>query len=179
MNYGDAIKVKGEYDNEQRFQVYTIVERESDIKWDIFNEKIGMVDHVNNNKQVLHFIVDRYTDGVIPFSQLNSEFSEGDAISVCLSKCTTKDGVKYRVVIASDTDETISDSLLKKFEEEVSESKGMGFTDSNIFLPASLMEKNNIQNLNIVSGTAIINYNKKRMEWGWKAISISDIKKQY
>lgn len=67
---GDAIKVKGEYDDNQRFMVFVLDGREAESGWDVFPESVGVVDHVNHEKGVLHFIVDREVDGVIPLSEL-------------------------------------------------------------------------------------------------------------
>ena len=77
-----GIKIKGEKDKENRFQVYTLKKRDTTIDWDIFEEHIGVVDHVNKQKEVIHFIVRPNIDGVIRFSELEESFLEGDAIAV-------------------------------------------------------------------------------------------------
>ena len=51
----------------------------------------------------------------------------------------------------------------------------MGFTDDGIFIPPPLIRKNNISDGDFVTGKAILNYNQKRSEWGWKAITIDDV----
>lgn len=168
---GDAIRLKGEFNSQGVFQVYVIDKRESNESWDVFFERIGVVDHVNNHKQLIHFIVDRKVDGVIHFSDLSSVFSEGEAISVNLSVYTTRQGARYRVLRADHTDKEPDSSIRKSFREKVRISNGMGFTKTDIFIPPPIISKNNIEDDDFVSGVALINYNKKRDSWGWKAIS--------
>jgi len=51
----------------------------------------------------------------------------------------------------------------------------MGFTDGDIFIAPPLVEEHHITDDCMISGTAILNYNKKRFEWGWKAIKIAKV----
>ena len=46
-----------------------------------------------------------------------------------------------------------------------------GFAD-DVFIDNSLMQEHEIEHGSFVNGTAIINYNKKKGSWGWKAIKI-------
>lgn len=170
---GDGLRLKGELDDSNHFQIYVIENRISDELWDIFSEKIGVIDHVNNDRRVLHFIVDRDIDGVIPFSELSDTFREGDAISVKLSSYTTTDRRKmYRVLHAVGTDKVPSTQVKKQFCEAVCVSNGMGFTENDIFISPPLINERQLQDGQEISGIALLNYNKKRSNWGWKAISI-------
>jgi len=174
LNPGDGLKVKGEFDTNKRFQVYVIEKRGSDKQWDVFSEKVGIVDHVNKDRKLIHFLVDRDMDGVIPFSKLDNSFREGDAIAVKLSQYTSKQGQRYRVLQAVATDQIPSISVKKQFCEEVRESNGMGFTPNDIFIPPPLMNQYQIKDGQTVSGIALLNYNKKQKSWGWKAVSIEN-----
>ena len=169
---GDAIRIKGEMDSKERFQVYVIDKRETGDPWDVFVERVGVVDHVNKQKQLIHFIVDRKVDGVIPFSELTETFVEGDAIAVKLSKYITKRGVRFRVLKAVQTDKEPCPTIRKNFQETDRFSNGMGFTTTDIFLPPPMVNGKGIQDGDTVSGVALLNYNKKRGTWGWKATSV-------
>lgn len=173
---GDGLQIKGEFDSHQRFQIYVVENRSSDTRWDIFPEKIGVVDHVNKGKNLLHFIVDRDLDGIVPFSELTSSFKEGDAIAVRLSRYSSKNGQAYHVLDAVATDKLPSTQVKKEFCEEVRVSNGMGFTESDIFISPPLVTECQISDGQKRSGTAVLNYNKKRASWGWKAIEIVDPK---
>lgn len=169
---GEPLKIKGAFDNEKRFQFYAIRQRESHKKWDIFEEHIGVIDHVNPTKKLIHFMVNKTIDGVINFSDLSDVFKEGDAIALRIAKSTHKDVIRYKVLTSSKTTMPIPTTVLKPFSSEIRIENDMGFTGDGIFIPPLLIQKNNINNGAFISGKAIINYNKKRSEWGWKAISI-------
>jgi hypothetical protein len=64
---------------------------------------------------------------------------------------------------------------LKPFSDDIREENGMGFTDDGIFIPPPLIREHSISDGDFVSGHAVLNYNKKRSEWGWKAISIDSV----
>lgn len=169
---GDAVRVKGEFDDNQRFKIFVLEHRDSESSWDVFPETIGVVDHVNHEKCVLHFIVDREIDGVVSLSHLSDSFVEGDAIAVRLSRYTSKSGPSYRVIQACPTNKQPGEHVKKPFCEEVRVSNGMGFTESDIFVAPPLVAKYQIADGQKISGTALMSYNKKRACWGWKAISI-------
>lgn len=170
---GDGLRIKGEFDEAKRFKIYALEARTTECRWDVFPERVGVVDHVNPDKGVLHFIVDRAVDGVIALDKLSTQFQEGDAIAVKLSKYSTKRGQVYRVVHAGPTDHVPSTQVLKHFTEEVRISNGLGFTTTDIFIPPPFVAEHQIQDGQTVSGVAILNYNKKRQNWGWKAISVA------
>lgn len=173
---GASLKIKGEFDRGKRFQVYAIEHRASNESWDIFEQQIGVVDHVNTNKKLIHFMISRTVDGIIHFSDLPEMFKEGDAISVRLAKYTSRQGTRYRVLTSCKTTKPISSSILKPFSDDIREENGMGFTDDGIFIPPPLIKQNNISDGDFVTGQAVLNYNEKRSEWGWKAISIYEVR---
>ncbi|MBC7705174.1 MAG: tetratricopeptide repeat protein [Rhodoferax sp.] len=169
---GEGLRIKGEFDEKKRFQIYASELRCVQTLWDVFPERVGVVDHVNTERNVLHFIVDREIDGVISLSDLSASFKEGCAIAVKLSRYLTNKGKAFRVLHAQATDELPSPLIRKEFREEVRLSNGMGFTPSEIFIPPPLVAENRIHDGQKVSGTAILNFNKKRQNWGWRAISL-------
>ncbi len=170
---GEGLQVKGELDEKGRFKIYAIEVRPTQGRWDVFPRRVGVVDHVNTEKNVLHFIVDRTIDGVIPLADLATQFKEGDAIAVKFSKYSTKKGQTYRVLHAEATGDMPSAQVWKQFNEEVRVSNGMGFTLGDVFIPPPLVAEHHIQDGQSVSGAAILNFNKKRQNWGWKAISLA------
>ncbi len=169
---GDAIRVKGELDDNQRFKIFVLENRDSKSSWDVFLETIGVIYYVNHESRLLHFIVDSKIDGVVHFSNVSDTFFEGDAIALRLSKYTSKQGSAYRVHHAKATEAKPSTQIKMAFCEEVRISNGMGFTESDIFLPPPLVAEHQIVDGKKISGTAVMSYNKKRACWGWKAVSI-------
>jgi len=172
---GAGVKVKGEFDRRQRFHLYKVQERSGAIPWDIFEEQIGVVDHINTQKKLLHFILDREQGSIVHFSDLQDEFRVGDAIAVRVSSPTGKSGKKQRVFTARKKAESVPLSLLRPFDEHVRIRNGMGFTDHGVFIPPPMVDEHRIADDCMVTGMAILNYNKKRFEWGWKAIFIKNV----
>lgn len=169
---GDGLRVKGEFDEKKRFQIYALEARTTQERWDVFPTRVGVVDHVNKEKQVLHFIVDRTLDGIIPLAELPAPFREGNAIAVKVAKRSTDKGTMYRVLHAEATHERPGPQVRKEFSETCRVSNGMGFTDSDIFIPPPMVAGYQIQDGQRVDGTAILSFNKKHGNWGWRAIAL-------
>ncbi|WP_052501643.1 DUF7017 domain-containing protein [Thiomicrospira microaerophila] len=171
---GMPVEIKGEYDANGRFQAYKIEYRESGEQWDIFQERVGVVDHVNHEKKLLHFLLNREIDGVIRFSDINDKFHEGDSISLFITQFINKNGAQYKALQPKRTNESPPASILKSFYSDVRvKDSNLGFTDCGVFIPAHLVRQYDIEDGSFVEGVAILNFNKKRSEWGWKAIRIS------
>lgn len=166
---GEAIRVKGEFDDNQRFKVFVLEGREAKSQWDVFPESIGIVYHVNREKGVLHFIVNRDIDGVVPLSELGESFSEGDSIALRL----TNHGPAHRLLLANASDKQPGPDI-RKFSESVRVSNDMGFTESGVFISPTLVSRHQLQDGNRISGTAVMSFNKKKSNWGWKAVSIAN-----
>jgi hypothetical protein len=144
----------------------------SSSRWPFLLADDGCGKHVNHEKKVLHFIVDRTTDGVASFSEQSGALAEGDAISLKLSKFTSKHGPGYRGHQVKATSEQPTEEVKKTFCAEVRVSNGMGFTHNDIFIAPPLVARHKIEDDTIVSGTALWSFNKKKNRWGWKAISV-------
>lgn len=169
---GDAVRIKGEFDENQRFNLFVLERRAGAIAWDIAPELLGVVNQVNEDKQVIRYIVSREINGEIPMSALPCTFVEGDAIEVQLVRYVSKRGPQYRVLAAKASEKVPGDLLRKDFTEVVRVSNGMGFTPSEVFIPPPLVERCEIADGQEVSGTAVQVFNMKRACWGWKAVSI-------
>ena len=142
---GDPIKVKGEWDNQKRFQMFSVDKREPGEAWDVFKDQLAVVDNVNRDKKLIHFLVSKVIDGVVPFSELDGDYSEGDVIRVRLSRYSTAHGERFRVLSASKTQDPAPIGLKKEFRESVSVHElGFAFTSSDIFIPASLVNPESV-----------------------------------
>lgn len=51
----------------------------------------------------------------------------------------------------------------------------MGFTESDVFVAPSLVSIHLLKDGQRVSGTAVLSFNKKRGNWGWRAVSIANV----
>lgn len=169
---GSGLKIKGEYDVEKRFQVYLIERRHEAQRWDVFPEHIGIIDHVNVDKKLAHFIVDRKIDGVIHFEDFAMKFNVADVIVLKLATHTNDRGVQHTVLTCQLTSKEVNSSTAKNFQSTVRVSDGLGFTESDIFIDRPFVNQYDMQNGDSIEGMAVLNYNKKKSTWGWKALKI-------
>jgi tetratricopeptide (TPR) repeat protein len=177
LQNGNPIKVKGEFDEHERFNAFQFSKREEGVNWDIFPEFIGVVDHVNQPKRLIHVVINKGVETVIPFDELPQQFEVGQSIAIKISQSTGRNGVRTRSVECKVTDQVPSNTIFKSFNESTRVSNGLGFTNNDIFIDRPLIEKFNIENDVKVVGKALINFNKKRSTWGWKALSIEEVVK--
>ena len=169
---GEPVQVKGESRPGDRYHVYKI-ERRAGADWDVVPTRVGVIDHVNKDKQLAHFIVARGIDGVIPLATLPGPVCEGNTVAVRMARFTSKKGDRYRVLSVEPSREQADAAVFRRFESTVSTSGDMGFTTDDIFIPPAVMKKAGVEDGEFVSGVALLNFDKKRMQWGWKAISAS------
>ncbi|MCD9472602.1 DUF7017 domain-containing protein [Photobacterium phosphoreum] len=172
---GSGLSIKGDFDASGRFQVFLIANRDYDANWDIFTDHIAVVDHVNQKKEIFHFIVNRKVSSVVHFSDIDFNVKEGDFLAVKVAQFKTKQGERYRVLSVKQTEKIPSSLVYKDFSCSVRASNGMGFTDDNIFIAPPLMEQHGVNDGVLVKGTAVLNYNKKKMSWGWKALKLTNM----
>jgi hypothetical protein len=171
---GSPIQMKGEFDDKGRFNALQFSKRDGSVDWDIFPEQIGVVDHVNKSKSLIHVVIKRGIETVIPFKELSKLFKVGDAVLIRVSQYNSKNGIRTRTIDCKETSQVPSSSIFKPFNETVRVSNGLGFTENDIFIDRQLIERFSIEDGESVSGHAVINFNKKRSSWGWKALIIKE-----
>ena len=77
-------------------------------------------------------------------------------------------------VLTTSTDLDTKDHAAIKFYEgniRITEPMNFGFVD-DVFIAPDIISKEDIANSMKVKGKAILSYNKKKNEWGWKAFRI-------
>lgn len=159
-------------EKESRVHILSIAERIDGKLWDSFPETIGIVDHINKEKGIAHFIVSKKIDSIIKLNQLKEKIEIGSKVLVKLKKITKDRDSYYTVLSCSLTQQEPTENLLKPFNGMVGFSGSVGFAD-DVYIDSSLVEKHQLEEFDNVSGTAIINYNKKKGTWGWRALKIS------
>ncbi|AGH81532.1 hypothetical protein PCNPT3_07970 [Psychromonas sp. CNPT3] len=172
---GTGLCIKGSFDEGEKYQVYLIQDRDTQVKWDIFSEHVGVVDHVNHKKNLFHFIVNKSINSIISFSDIDFNVEEGDSLLLKVAQFKTKQRLGYRVLSVKQTESLASTAVYREFNRSVRESNGMGFTDDNIFVAPPMISQYSISNGALVKGIAVLNYNKKKATWGWKALKILEV----
>ena len=153
-----------------RATIHRIRSRAEGTPMDVLPARIGVIDHINYEKSLIHVVVARGIDGTCSISSYREAARIGEAVTVRLARHDGKNGVRIRVVEILRTDQSPPPDIYKTFREvtEVTDS-GLGFTVGGIFIPPQMVAGARIQDGDIVEGTAIANRDKKG-KWGMKAI---------
>jgi hypothetical protein len=142
--------------------------------WDLIPEIIAIVDHLNAEKGVAHFIASKEISGTVKLNSLKGNVALGARVKVRVRK--VKKGLEsyYASLSVRITDEEPDPKLLRKFSGRIELSGLVGFCD-DVFVERDFIVANNLKDGISITGTAIMNYNKKRLKWGWKALSIDSV----
>ncbi|MET2973351.1 tetratricopeptide repeat protein, partial [Vibrio harveyi] len=126
-------------------------------------------------KGVFHYIASRTVHGVAQLSDLEITPREGDFIAIKVAQYNVKGAVRTRILSIVSTGMTPAQGVYKTFSSDVRESNGMGFTSNDIFISPPLMSKHAIEDCDCICGSAVLSLNKKRGDWGWKALTIDSV----
>lgn len=171
---GTPIKVQLETSSTEPWKttVHRIRLRNDGLPEDVVAESVGVIDHVNHAKGLLHFIVAKGVDGTIPIAQFPGPAEPGQAIAVRMVRYHDRNGPRTRTLSASPSTQPASPSVLRSFSDHVEVRNGLGFTSTGIFVPPDVVAAAGIEDGDDVQGAAVIHFNKKRSTWGWKAIRV-------
>lgn len=97
----------------------------------------------------------------------------GNSVEVQLKKIIQDNGHYYITLTCEISDKESQEDIIKEFNGIVNIIGSYGFAD-NVYIDQSLINENCITNNSTICGKAILNYNKKKNRWGWKAINISN-----
>jgi hypothetical protein len=143
---------------------------------DTASSDIAIVDHINHNKKLFHYIVNRSTDGIVRFNQTHLRPKVGDFIEIKYFKTFNKNKNEYRtnVLDISKTGKTNS-SLLKEVSGEIrlnykNGKIAFGFID-DYYIPGFLLEKSNIEDDDYIFVKMIFNP-KEAIKKQWKVFEV-------
>jgi hypothetical protein len=130
-----------------------------------------VIEAVNHSKKILNFLASDHSRGFFKYEKFLTQVEVGDVFLVRMKE--TKIAGRYNVFNIRRLREKTIPGIMQTFSGEVTipEGKPYGFANSMYITPA-LCELYNLKHGEIVSGLAMISYNKKHEEWGWKIISI-------
>jgi len=135
-------------------------------------EEIIAVEFVNTNKKMLNFIIDEKKNGYFKYAGFVENPKIGDVLKVRFVE-NVNDGYNQVFTIKRVLDK-IEIPAIKEFKGNIKilETSNIGFVD-NVFISSQLLSHNNISQDIEVKGKAILSFNKKKEEWGWKAYEIN------
>jgi hypothetical protein len=137
---------------------------------DITPKKV-VVENVNTEKKILNFIGLEHDQGYCKYDKSLDRVKQGDILLVRLKDAGMQG--RYTLISAKKLHEKYLEGILKHFAGEIIKpnNKAFGFVDG-MYITPDVCTKYNLQDGEYVTGKAMIAYNKKKEEWGWKVISI-------
>lgn len=138
---------------------------------DIEEEPI-VVEFVNKDKKILNFVQSRSKHGFFKYAGLSKTPQIGDVLLVRLKNKADGDS-RYQALTVKFADEHTSCEALMTFMDKIKIRNGQDFGFvKDIFVAGPLLKQEDVKDGQLVSGRAILSYNKKKETWGMKAISI-------
>lgn len=159
------------FDNNKKFYKLHLKEAEQILFSDI-PEQIVAVEFVNTDKKILNFVADKQTHGFFKYGGLLNNPKIGDILKVRFEQ---KQGDHfYRVLTVEKADNTATCMAISDFSGKININikSSFGFAD-NVYIDKKLIAENKIENNQLISGKAILSFNKKKNEWGRKALNIN------
>ncbi len=179
---GTPIKVQYETSKAEpwRATIHRICPRVDGTPMDIVASQVGVIDHINHERSLIHVVVARGVDGICPISLYPGQAKIGDAVAVRLAQHHSKSGVRTRIVEIESTDQAPSADVCRQFRDATNVTpNGLGFTRGDIFIPPHMIIAEGIQAGDLVEGIAIASFDKKRGKWGMKAIQAKSIARNH
>lgn len=155
----------------KRTIIHRISRREDGTPMDIMPFQVGVIDHINHGKSLLHVIVARGVDGTCPISLCPGQVEIGTTVAVRLSQHHSKNGLRTRILEIEPTEQSPSPDVCRPFRDATNVTpSGLGFTRGDIFIPPHMINAEGVQAGDLVEGVAVASFDKKRGKWGMKAI---------
>ena len=160
---------KAKYDNQDLYSNY--IKQAEEIMFQDIPEEIIVVEFVNENKSMLNFVKDKRKYGFFNYSGHLTKPQIGDLLMVRFNG-EGKDGF-YKILTAKKADANATSPAMKDFEGtiKVISQQNFGFIE-DIFIEPKIVKESKLTDGQQVKGKAILSFNKKKNEWGWKAIEI-------
>jgi hypothetical protein len=134
-------------------------------------ERTVVVEFVNSHKKILNFVESKTSKGFFFYGDHLKEVSIGNVLKVRFKE--NPQGEHYKLLSAKLSEEEPDSDVVKDFSDnlKVIPYINIGFA-GDVFIDSKTIEKKNLQPNQPINGKAIISYNKKKQEWGWKAIEV-------
>ena len=160
-------------DNQKgRNSIVNIDERKG-ANWDVIPVRIGLVKHINSEKGITAVALGKRDFCLIPHSRFDdvSSFSNGDAVAIRVRKDRKRDQLVPLTI--EKTDAIPSNEFAGKFTGrlKVHTNGRFGFVE-DIYVPHALLELLTVSDGEVVSGQSICEWNSRKNEYGWRAVTI-------
>ena len=140
-------------------------------------EELIVVTFINEQKQILNFLKSRKKEGFFKYKGILDDPKIGDVLRVRLK--SDDDSPRHKIYTAYKTSELPSEELAVEFNGSITRKEGQQFAfisgAHKIFVEPKMVDELDLAHGERVKGRAIANFNKKRNEWGLKAVNIERI----
>ena len=161
-----AVKI----DNQNLYANY--IKKAEEILYQDIPEELIVVEFLNENKNILNFVKDKQKFGFFNYSGHLTKPQIGDILMVRFNGGGQE--LFYKILTAKKADSNLTSEAIQNFEGtlKVISSQKFGFV-TDIFIEPKIIAEKQLNDGEIVKGRAILSFNKKKNEWGWKAIEIN------
>jgi hypothetical protein len=136
-------------------------------------EDIVCVEHVNNDKKIINFVVSKNKYGFASYSSFNIKPKTGDVFAVRFEEKIDNKSNFYKVITINNTKNQPSSEIHRNIEGnlEIMPGNSFGFVN-NVYVPPQLIEKYKLVNSAFIKGIAINKYQNGHKDWKWSVIKI-------
>lgn len=134
-------------------------------------EEIVVVEFVNENKKILNFVKDKQKFGFFKYSGLMETPQVGDLLKVRFNgECQSG---FFKILSAKRAESHQRTDAIKNFKGnlKVVSPQNFGFVE-DVFMEPKFIQESNLSDGQLLKGRAILSFNKKKNEWGWKVIEL-------
>lgn len=158
--------------NDNRVLYLTHVNQAEEILFQDIPEELIVVEFVNENRSILNFVKNKQKYGFFKYSGILSKPKIGDLLKVRFNS-EGQDGF-YKISTAKKVDSSIKSDAIKNFKGALKlvPPQNFGFVE-DVFIDSKIVETHKLTNGQTVNGRAILSFNKKKNEWGWKVLEIN------
>jgi len=145
------------------------VSKAEELLFQSVEEEIIVVEFVNHDKQMLSFIKNKSKHGYFSYRGLNQKMNVGDLLRVRFNG-NSQDGFFKVLSLRTADPEEVSDAV-RNFEGviKIKEGSDFGFVE-DIFIDPGNIKRNQWVTNQTINGKAILSFNKKKGQWGWKMV---------
>lgn len=175
----EVYQLKLHYDNSNNKYIALKIQKSNLEKKDLIDNAssdIAIVDHINHDKKLFHYVVDKSTDGIVKFNQTKIRPQAGDFIKIKYFKTFNKNKNEYRThMLDINKTDKINSALLKEVSGEVRLNYkygkiAFGFVD-DYYIPGFLLEKLDIEDDDYIFVKMIFNP-KEPIKKQWKVFEV-------
>lgn len=166
--YGSA----NEKPNNKGYYDKFILEAEELLFQDI-DEELVVVEFVNKDRKILNFIKDKTLHGFFSYKNLMIKPKIGDLLKIRLEKKVNEGPSRVFTAKEIYSSQQMECEAIKIVSGHINipEGKAFGFLE-DVFISPDIIKKHDIINKQEIKCKAILSFNKKKNEWGWKCINI-------